>query len=356
MAEIICAKCGTPNAPDDQFCGSCGAFLEWQEADADVGPASVTPPRPTDDGTPLPREPPPAPPLQAIASVPPDRPEPGSVTCVVCGTVNPAGRTFCQRCGSRLATSPADPATEPLRPTAASPEREAGGGGLPGWLPIVVGLGLIIGLVAVAASFVLGSLGDATSLATSAPASPTPTLTATLTPTGSPGPGESPAAESPSSAPPAAATGSLTLTGAVASSVVGDREMFNADKVIDGRLDTSWQEGAADEQGEWIEVTFDAATVEYLVVYSGYQLSRDAYLANRRPNEVLVSIDGGAPALFRLADSEQPQRLDLDDTAGATRIRVEIVSTYDPEATAYPGSPFDDMAISELRVFGITGG
>jgi hypothetical protein len=51
-----------------------------------------------------------------------------------------------------------------------------------------------------------------------------------------------------------------------------------------------------------------------------------------------------------------PQRLDLDGSGDSTRIQIEIVSTYDPEKTDYPGSPFDDMAISEIVVFGFPGG
>ncbi len=27
---ILCKRCGFANVPGDQFCGSCGAFLEWE--------------------------------------------------------------------------------------------------------------------------------------------------------------------------------------------------------------------------------------------------------------------------------------------------------------------------------------
>ena len=102
-------------------------------------------------------------------------------------------------------------------------------------------------------------------------------------------------------------------------------------------------------------MTFEPATVDSIVIHAGYQLRREAYLANRRPREILVSIDGGAPARFELADVEAPQPLDLDGPAGSRRVRIEIVSTYDPQATTYPGSPFDDMAISEIVVLGFPG-
>ena len=28
--RTICKRCGFSNIPGDQFCGSCGAFLEWE--------------------------------------------------------------------------------------------------------------------------------------------------------------------------------------------------------------------------------------------------------------------------------------------------------------------------------------
>ena len=31
---VLCARCGFANAPGDQFCGSCGTFLEWEGAPA----------------------------------------------------------------------------------------------------------------------------------------------------------------------------------------------------------------------------------------------------------------------------------------------------------------------------------
>lgn len=241
-------------------------------------------------------------------------------------------------------------------------------GGFPRWLPAAV---VLILVVVVGGAIVLGSLtgaepaggpGFQTLSPTLAPTvlpdatasgSPSPTLAPTEEPTPTPTPTPTP---QPTAPPTEAVSDLVTLTGASASSVVGNREKFSADKVIDARLDTSWQEGATDEAGQWIEVTFGPARVDYIVIHSGYQLSYDAYLANRRPREILVSLDGGTPVPFTLADTVDPQRLDLDGSGDSTRIQIEIVSTYDPEKTDYPGSPFDDMAISEIVVFGFPGG
>ena len=109
-------------------------------------------------------------------------------------------------------------------------------------------------------------------------------------------------------------------------------------------------------QGQWVELSFARSRLDYLVIYSGYQLSHDSYLGNSRPENVLVSVNGGQPVAFVLADSELPQRLDIDDTPGATTVRIEIVSSFPAVKTAYPGSPFDDLSISEIRAFGVAGG
>ncbi len=373
--SIVCRRCGAANSAGDQFCGSCGAFLEWEGeaiedagtvADAAVAAAPVAAPVEPTTAEPAPAAPPPtpAPPAGEPPPGPAATPLAGTVTCPACGRQNPPGRTFCQACGTRLVAGTAagaPPGGPQVAPTARRPspsarpaarERQPPAGasrGLPGWLPAILILGLLAGVGAVVATALLRPPE-----VPSGAVSGTPTPPATLTPTLSQ---ESPAEGGPATgslAPTAAVA--LTMTGASASSVVGNREMFSAPMAVDGDLATCWQEGAAEEAGEWIEVTFEASSLEYVVVYSGYQLSHDAYLANRRPKDVLVSVDGGADQAFVLADTELPQRLDVDDVAAATRVRITIQSTYDPEATAYPGSPFDDMAISEIRAFGTPGG
>lgn len=325
---VICRRCGVSNTSGDQFCGSCGAFLEWEGDPTEAPPVESAPP----------------------VVPPPLQPDPSTseatVVCPACGHANPPTRTFCQRCGEVLESRPL---AAPVAPAAAvarsSPPRASGG--LPSWLPIVAGIGLLAGVGFVLASIVMRPAP----VPPGATTVPSVTFTPTLPPSAA-----VPSTSGVASAQPPDESVPLTPTGATASSVVGNKEKFDAAKVIDGSLKTCWQEGSAEEKGEWIEVTFDSSRLDYVVIYSGYQLSNDAYRANRRPENILVSVNGGEPVAFVLADSEQPQRLDVDDTPGATKVRIEIVTTFDPEATAYPGSPFDDLAISEIRAFGQAGG
>lgn len=383
-STVLCRRCGTPNIAGDQFCGSCGAFLEWEgeafvEPAPEPGPVEVAPPVIPAPVTPTPVESsgadahasPTSPPAPVAPAGPATGTAPAGdrstlVRCPACGIANPAGRTFCQSCGTTL---PADARVDVSAATAAwvaagapkpttvvkapggagvaaagvpgdakAKKERQGSGGIPGWVLAMVLLGLLVGAGAVAISTLLGS-GDLPSEATFAPSLP---AQVTPTPTLQPTPGVTPE-------PPSA----LALLGASASSVIGNREKFSADKAIDGDRTTSWQEGAAEEAGQWLEVTFAAARVDALVIWNGYQESEAAYFANRRLRDVRITFDTGQAFEARLEDTMEPIRVEVTGVTGATRVRIEIVTTYDPRATEYPGSPFDDCALSEIQVLGV---
>jgi hypothetical protein len=135
---------------------------------------------------------------------------------------------------------------------------------------------------------------------------------------------------------------------------VGNRPKFNAAKAVDGDRKTAWQEGAANEAGQWIEVTFDPLErLDAVLINNGYQLNVAAYQGNRRLRDIRVSVDGGLPISVRLKDDAKQQRIDLGGITGASRVRIEIVSTYAPKRTSYAGSPFDDAAVSEIAIVGV---
>jgi ribosomal protein L40E len=353
---IICRRCGVTNSSGDQFCGSCGAFLEWEgdeapaAGQADPDSAQVAPPAP------LPPEP------ETSTVRPPDAgpspstatptPMPGFSVCPTCGSGNPPGRTFCHSCGNLLAREPSGTGAAGAGKAAADERRR----GMPGWLPIVIGAGLVAGVAAVLVFVVFRPAGPPSAALPSSTLTPTLAVPPSVTappPSGVPS-GVVPSGVAPSA--PAGGSGQLTLGGATASSVSTDTPDVAAINVMDGRLDTRWQEAIGSEPGEWIEVTLTTSRLDYLVVYSGFQLSHDAFVATRRPQNVVLTVNGGAPAGFLLQDSELPQRIDVEDTPGATVVRIQIASTYPATASAYPGSPIDAATISEIRAFGIAGG
>lgn len=366
-----CARCGFENAPGDQFCGSCGAFLEWEAAPA-VDAAPVAGGAPTGEAA---AQRAPAPPGASDAGAPPPSatpPSPGTSTaggellrCPACGIANPADRTFCQTCGARLSGADAVAARSREEvaaavaavvnpPSAAVPVRSRSGssapakrrGGMPVWIVVVLVLGGLVGVAAVVGPSLLQG-GGPSSIASSAPlpSGGTPSAAVSASP---------PAGTSMASASAAPAAGPLKLTGASASSVLlGDVSSYGPQNAIDGSPKTSWQEGAAQAKGQWIEVSFEPATVTGVVIRNGFQASTALFKGNLRLKDVLVSVDGGTPLSARLKDATAPLQITLAPVAGATRLRITIVTTYPSVKTAVGGTPFQDAAVSEISVLGI---
>jgi hypothetical protein len=135
MAARTCPECGVGLEPDEQFCGSCGCYLDWSDQPdavevqqpAPTAPRAAVPPPPPPRSTapppsPLPPPPPPrrtehpapqqpraqqpghAPPRpRRTPTAPPEPLEHGDLVCGTCGTGNKPTRKFCRRCGDPLA-------------------------------------------------------------------------------------------------------------------------------------------------------------------------------------------------------------------------------------------------------------
>ena len=379
---VQCSRCGFANVPGDQFCGSCGTFLEWEGVPADpaatVASSAAASPGPV-PGAPATGGPAPAVPPRAVASAPAPADD-GLLRCPACGIANPASRTFCQTCGAKLtpaakvasrsrdeiaaavvaapiaAPPPPVPGTAPgARSAAVAPAKH---GGLPGWIIAVIALGLLVGVVAVVGSQLLKGTGPASD------------ASAVPTPSGPVAAASSSAANSSAAPSSAGASGKpagptptpipakpLKVTGASASSIAaGNTAKYGPQLAIDGSLKTSWQEGSATEKGEWIEVSFDPSTVTAVVIRNGFQASIALYKGNLRLKDVLISVNGAAPKAVRLADTLNAQRFSLGPVTGATTLRITIVTTYPSVKTAVKGTPFQDAAVSELNVMGVKGG
>jgi hypothetical protein len=392
--NLVCRRCGFTNIPGDAFCGSCGAFLEWEgqpAADSAAAPATPVPAPDRDPDVPVVGVPAGASeaPTQAYAQpasggvmppVPVTIPAPGPadaglVRCPACGVANQAGRTFCQSCGAKLeatAAKVAGASTEqiaaavaatnrpPAPPAGAAaagtrPDQESGGG-IGKWLVVLAlvgvlgGVGLVVGMNMMKGQ---GPASDATANPTTPAASGGAAATSPAAsgeaPSAGPGATDGPAA---SAAPEAKA---LPLLSAAASSVVGDLEKFQPARAIDGDPATAWQEGAGKEKGQWIEVTFDPATVTKVVIRNGYGASDALFKGNRRLKDVLISVDGGEGQGFTLKDTAKAQAIAVAGGPGATTLRITIVSTYPGKKTSVANTPFDDAAVSEIRVVGVAG-
>lgn len=188
---VICSNCGFQNAAGDEFCGNCGRYLEFagtseaggqQAAGAGQGPtgdqqnwsgqgaAGAAPDSPTT--------------VQPIpAPIPNDTPQAGAgasgpagrapdVICWNCGRRNPAGRSFCMQCGTKLTTDFAAGAAGVGAGAGAAgvayrrQPPEGGSGAGRGMTAIIAGLLALLLLVVIAGAVVLGLFGGPGATAT----------------------------------------------------------------------------------------------------------------------------------------------------------------------------------------------
>jgi len=393
---ITCAKCGTENVAGDAFCGNCGAFLEFaaeEAADATQAAevtAAETLPAETTAG-PAPAAP--VPPAEAASVTPAP---PGGPTCSACGRVNPTERRFCISCGERLPaaqptaapartpaapvpappawefpTAPVPAATAGASPAAPVPTAASSGGG--SRLPLIGGALGIVALLGLGAFLVLGGgLGGGTpgSTPSAAPpgagASESPGAEPSAEPSalaGTPAP-ETPAASEPPSIPPEPTAPAATIppgpsvgiaiTVAKASSQLAANR---APKLLhDGSPVTAWKSKTGKLEGSWVEVSFAANAVTKIQVWTGWQKDEPLFYGNHRPRNVTVAFDGGVPVPLELRDALGAQGVAIPPElgiVGATRLRITIIDTYPSRKTSAGGSPSKEVAISEIRVYGV---
>jgi CheY-like chemotaxis protein len=126
--------------------------------------------------------------------------------------------------------------------------------------------------------------------------------------------------------------------------------------LFDGSPATTWSSAAGKFQGAWVEVSFAPAAITRIQIWGGWQKSDPLYLGSHRPQNVTVSFDGGDPVPLELLDVRKPQGVDIPPELGivrATRVRITIADVYPAQKTAAKGTPTKDVAISEIRLFGI---
>jgi hypothetical protein len=214
---LICGNCGFQNQSTDEFCGSCGQFLAWNATPADetaegtatvidgpagggttgAGGAVGTTTGSTGAGGVA------GPTTGSTGGATPTGWEAGVQRCPRCGTANELTRTFCLKCGNRLAGT-ASGTTTRLGRTTPGDQRPAR------TLAIVLGGALVL-LAAAALAFVaLGGLGRPGSTL------PPGTFMAGASPTLGPISSAPAASEqpSPTAAPPSGAPASASATDA----------------------------------------------------------------------------------------------------------------------------------------------
>jgi hypothetical protein len=119
---------------------------------------------------------------------------------------------------------------------------------------------------------------------------------------------------------------------------------FAPERATDGDPSTTWavrlRDVAAPEA--WIELEFRIPqSMRRLVVTPGFASSEALFRANARPKRVEVSIDGGPPLPFTLADRRERQILGLPGAPFARRVRITVRELF-------PGQKYPDLCVSEI--------
>ncbi len=283
-------------------------------------------------------------------------PAPGSETPRPAGPSKPAWEF--PTAAVPTAGAPAAHAAQTTPPTSAS----SGGG----WrLPLIGGALVVLALLAGGAVLVLGGGAGGDTPGTTATPSTSP-VAGSIAP--SPEPSQVPtsaASETPTPAPPTSEpTPAVTIppgppvgikiTGAKASS------QLKADRgpkfLFDGSPATTWKSASAKFEGAWVEVSFAPAAITRIQVWTGWQKSEPLFYGNHRPQNVTVSFDGGDPVPLELQDALGAQRIDIPPELGivrATRVRITIADVYAARKTSAKDSPTKEVAICEIRLYGI---
>ncbi|BCJ56017.1 zinc ribbon domain-containing protein [Actinoplanes sp. NBRC 14428] len=227
----------------------------------------------------------------------------GQVACPVCGTQNPAGRSFCRRCGSAMTAAPA-----PVRSRRRWRIRWPRGRGR---LRRLLAILLVVVLLAAAAWAAVRWGPRAVDAVRDRLAKPT-----LIT--------------------PARTSASSSARG------------HGPELVSDGLSNRYWSPAAGRGPGQWVELGFDTPVrVLNLIISGGVSKAQDEYLRHGRPAAVVVSTwtsdDVRTDRRLQLADHAGPQTFTF--TAGDTaRLRVTITSGYALDRTHPP-------AIAEIEVF-----
>lgn len=327
MASQVCGQCGASVATDEQFCPSCGAFIDPLIQESPARPASSgSGGRPgnvisiSPDGNKYEefslQEPPAAEPKPSRAAAP--RPKGGdSVSCPSCQAPNPAANRHCQQCGARL--------QQGALPTAPRPAVQA-----------TAGVRAAVAISALLLTVVLGAVlfnffsGDTP-----------PSATTTSTP----------------------ADSTTTTAGDVANAPVDVlREecnptgigSFTCANLTDGNPATEyqidWENLAASPDGK-VEIRLDFPVAMIIDRIEWVNIADETrFQQNYRARGISVKADSNPSAVpFEIPDSSGPHFVDFP-AYGAHTVTIEVLSAYTAQVVG--NNRWSELAIAEIVIWG----
>ncbi|MET3558416.1 uncharacterized membrane protein YhaH (DUF805 family) [Streptococcus rupicaprae] len=116
---------------------------------------------------------------------------------------------------------------------------------------------------------------------------------------------------------------------------------------IDGDASTAWVEDVKGQgEGESLTLQLNGTyQITKLALMPGYQKDDDHFYQNSRPSKVRLSFSDGKQEEFDLADRQGIQELTLSSPATTSSVTLTLLKVY-------PGSRFEDTAISEVSLYG----
>ena len=318
MAPHRCEQCDAVVAEDEQFCPSCGAFIDPMASDQ---PRPRPQPRPTGNVISVSSdgsyeefslsEPPSAPESQ---EQPPSRGGGGEVHCPSCGAANPSNNRHCQECGARLHQGPL--------PTAPRPAVQATAG-VRAALAIS---GLLLAVIIIALIFNFGS-GD--------PSANTDTSTSTSAPTGT---------------TVLAQPGPVTILDEVCTPE-GISNLI-CDNLTNGEgteYQVSWEETVAEEGEVTIFLTFEEPIAISSIRWVNINDETRFRQNYRAESLTILAQDSLSVTPVELRNIQGTQDIPFVSLETAT-LEIKVVSAYPPEVVN--DNIFDELAIDEIVVIG----
>lgn len=145
--------------------------------------------------------------------------------------------------------------------------------------------------------------------------------------------------------------GKLSVQNASATSVVDQEGHDNsANMVLDGKDETSWQEGV-DGVGIGEQLTFQfnkECKVRYLSLKLGNWRSSDYYWKNNRPRTLEITTNNGTTATITFPDEQKECWVEFSEDCPASDINIIIKDVY--EGTS---SKWNDTCIAGIEFYGV---
>lgn len=125
-----------------------------------------------------------------------------------------------------------------------------------------------------------------------------------------------------------------------------DSSHYFPENVDDQNKETAWVEAAeGNGSGEWIRLNFDGeVTIDGIEFHNGYKKSKETYLKNNRPFNVLLEFSDGSHMNVQFSDTFEYTSILPVDSVTTSFVKLTIVDVY-------KGSTYDDTCISEIRAF-----